>query len=423
MSFNVPIESVTFSQTNKTFTNNSSNNNVFLFANSTGIHIIIGVLSDSNSNYIMKSSNSGTTFTKILEKTTWSDLQSGSMITMSDDGQNICVLNGVKSSLNQALVYQSKNGGTTWFVKYPLGTGAFYNYEGSGIVSNSTGKYVVACTRDTTANKISMYVSWDYGDGWTKSASTFPTGLYITGGINSNNITMDPTGQYVALASVNTGSTTAAGTWYSRNYGSTWNKHLLASYDYAYRDIKAGNGIMVAVTGASTLNVWTTDDSISELGVSWSQVNVFNGIIKIPDDDYRMIYISGTNIVLGTTTKLYIYKDSKNTLKNGVSYIINLPFTTSYYSICSDSSFTKFYFFSTQTTGAIPLWSSTLTNPTNITNIFKAKGTNTAAVTGYKINNADLNTLFAPIGDGVSIGYNTGYTVNDNDLSTIFASK
>ena len=65
----------------------------------------------------------------------------------------------------------------------------------------------------------------------------------------------------------------------------------------------------------------------------------------------------------------------------------------------------------------------TQTSYNDLLTIFKAKGTNTAAVTGYKINNADLNTLFAPIGDGVSIGYNTGYTVNGNDLSTIFASK
>ena len=416
MSFNVPIESVTFSQTNKTFTTTNSTDKVFVFANSTGIHIIIGVLSDSNSNYIMKSSNSGTTFTKILEKTTWSDLRSGSMITMSDDGQNICVLNDGKSSLDQALVYQSKDGGTTWFINSLVITGN-NNYSGSGIVSSSSGKYVVACTRDSTANKISMYVSWDYGAGWTKSASTFPTGLYIRGGGNPEkyNITMDSTGQKIAVASINSITSTAnnVGLFISLNNGTSWAKSSPNGYpNIMSSDIKFGSSMDIAVAIVDDYKV------IKLLPNGWANMT------SIPNDDYCMIYISRTdNIVLGSSTKLYIYKDSKNTLENGVSYIINLPFTTSKYSICSDSSFTKFYFFSTKTTGAVPLWSSTLTNPTNITNIFKAKGTNTAAVTGYKINNADLNTLFAPISDGVSIGYNTGYTVNGNDLSTIFASK
>jgi hypothetical protein len=413
MSFNVPIESTIFSQTNKTFTNTKLYNTVFLIANNTALHIVIGVFSDSNSSNIMKSSNSGTTFSKILEKTTWQDLQPDSMITMSNDGQKICVLNYGTTLSNQALVYQSKDGGTTWIVKYPLGTGAFYNYAGSGIVSNSTGQYVVACIRNTTANTISMYVSWDYGDSFTKSTSTFPTGLFIADS-NSNNITMDSTGQYIVVASLNN-TTTAGGIWISTNYGSTWFRSSGAPFNVSYNDIKYGSSLLVAITNASTNKVWKSNRDGSS---AWSNMT------SIPNDDYRMVYMSGTNIVLGSSTKLYIYKDSKNTLENGVSYIINLPFTTFYYSICSDSSFTKFYFFSTQTTGAIPLWSSTTsTNPTNITNIFKAKGTNTAAVTGYKINNADLNTLFAPIGDGVSIGYNTGYTVNGNDLSTIFASK
>jgi hypothetical protein len=65
----------------------------------------------------------------------------------------------------------------------------------------------------------------------------------------------------------------------------------------------------------------------------------------------------------------------------------------------------------------------TQTGSLDLLTIFKTKGTNTAAVTGYKVNNVDLNTLLAPISDGVSIGYNTGYTVNGKDLSTIFASK
>jgi len=383
-----------------------------MISNSTGVHIVMGVLSDSTSNYIIKSSNSGSTFTKILEKTTWNDLQTGSMITMSDNGLNICVLNSGTSSSNQFLVYQSKDGGTTWIVRYPLGTAAIYNYDGSGIVSNSTGQYVVACIRNTTANTISMYVSWDYGDGFNKSTSTFPTGLFIAG--NSNNITMASTGQYIAVASLNN-TTTAGGIWISSNYGSTWFSSPGAPFNVSYNDIKYGSSSLVAITSASTNRVWKAN---------LTGYTAWSNMTSIPNDDYNMVYISGTNIVLGSSTKLYIYKDSKNTLENGVSYIINLPLTTSYYSICSDSSFTKFYFFSTQTNGAVPLWSSTLTNPTtNITNIFKAKGTNTAAVTGYKINNADLNTLFAPIGDGVSIGYNTGYTVNGNDLRNIFASK
>jgi hypothetical protein len=411
MSFNVPIESSIFSQTNKTFTNNVSSSKVFLFANSTGTHIIIGVISDSNSNYIMKSSNSGTTFSKILNISNWQNLQSHSMITMSDDGQKICVLNGGLSSLNQALIYQSKDGGAIWNTKHPLGTWAIsHGYEGSGIVSNSTGQYVVACIRNTTANTISMYVSWDYGDGFTKSTSTFPTGLFITGRSSptSYNITMDSTGQYIAVGSIENG-----GLFYSANNGTSW---ALSPPNGAplgqYYDIKYGSSPDIAVAIVGNNKVWKLES------YGW------NNMTSIPNDDYKMVYISITdNIVLGSSTKLYIYKDSKNTLKNGVSYIINLPFITSTYSICSDSSFTKFYFFSTYTAGTIQLWSSTSTNPTNITNIFKAKGTNTAAVTGYKINNADLNTLFAPIGDGVSIGYNTGYTVNGNDLSTIFASK
>jgi hypothetical protein len=415
MSFNVPIESVTFSQINRNFTNNNLREGGSLISNSTGMHIVIGVLSDATSSYIMKSSNSGVTFTTILAKTYWQDLDRLSRITMSDDGQNICVLNSITNANNIALVYYTRDGGTTWNLSYPLGTGAISNYNPGEIVSNSTGQYVVASTQNSSVNKVEIYFSSDYGASWRKSGTVFPTGLFIKGqsyGWNLN-LTMDPTGQYVAMASLNNTSATG-GIWLSSNYGSTWFSTTGVPFNVGYSDIKFGSSLLVAITSASTNKVWKANRDGSS---AWSNMT------SIPNDDYHMVYMSGTNIVLGSSTKLYIYKDDKNTLDKGVSYIINLQLTTFFYSICSDSSFTKFYFFSTQTNGAVPLRSSTKTNPTNITNIFKAKGTNTAAVTGYKINNADLNTLFAPIIDGVSIGYNTGYSVNGKDLSTIFASK
>lgn len=59
-------------------------------------------------------------------------------------------------------------------------------------------------------------------------------------------------------------------------------------------------------------------------------------------------------------------------------------------------------------------------NGVAIESIYGAKGSSTAAATGFKSNNTDLNASLMALADGVALGRNVGMTHAGSDLSTYF---
>lgn len=71
----------------------------------------------------------------------------------------------------------------------------------------------------------------------------------------------------------------------------------------------------------------------------------------------------------------------------------------------------------------MPITGLKITGKGDIGAYFGAKGSSTAAATGYKLpNGADINTVLLARADGVDIGFNTGFTVAGSDLRNFFGA-
>jgi hypothetical protein len=279
---------------------------------------------------------------------------------------------------------------------------------------NSTGTNVIAINVISSNSYRKIYYSTNSGQTWGASSTTIVNFMFA----NYSQFAIAISGTKAVYCSGNTGSANG-GIIYSNDSGATWARsNAPTTFDWLSVATNNDGTLMVALYNDKTIYKSTNG------GSTWIATS-----IMIANSTYVSIF--GTTVLVGTYNMYYLYKNNLNTANPYTSFSkpAGTPTEVGVFNCIGTDSSVSYFLFLNEVATASPNYIYTTRNANantpiqkNISTIFKAKGANTAAVTGYKVNGADLNTLYAPLSDGFSIGYDTGYDVNGADLSTKFAS-
>jgi hypothetical protein len=308
---------------------NSNVNNINCSKFSNGQYVIISNWQVTGTYAgIQLSSNFGTNFTQISPTGT-SSYPWEQSITNSN-GKYLVACTAITSGYNNGYIYASSSSGVNW-------TLAYTGISCGGLASNSTGEYVVCSTSS------GILRSTNYGFSWTS------TGL---GSGRINCVTSDSTGQYLVGAGHNNG------VYYSNNYGSSWSTSTGNNSIYAFGIASDSTGQFVVY---STITAGGIYRSIN-YGQSFTQV--YSG-----NFGYRGIYSNST----GTTLIASAYEAATNgvyiSTNSGTSWtaVSSIAVTELITSVASNSNGTNLY-----ATGYNGMWAyisdaTPLVTPTTIT--------------------------------------------------------
>ena len=268
--------------------------------NSTGAHVVVGLAVGYG---ISTSSNYGSNWSSSNDAPTaasWSGIASDST------GQYL-----VACANNTGYgIYTSSNYGSNWTARPSAPTAATW----SGIASDSTGQYLVACASDTTYG---IYTSSDFGSTWTARTSAPTAAIW-------KSVSSDSTGQYLVACASNSSSSLLYGIYTSSNYGISW--VIQTSYDVS-----------------PSLN-WTSvaSDSTGKFVVASAyQGSIYRGILSYlsssPSVDLSLL--SGSN-------NINLLANGTNLLENSTNYpTFSNFFNGAYNNTTSDSSTVNSYYY------------------------------------------------------------------------------
>jgi len=371
-------------------------------------------------------------------------------IASSSNGQNMAAVS------ENGYIYTSTNGGQNWTQRYNVLGTVF-----TSIASSSNGQILYA-TAPNISSPGGVFISTDSGNTWS-TISSLPlndwievtcdetgqniavsgwylfsppiiNGVYYSTNFGSSFTYVNPSnppvflrfgsitsntgsGQYLAVVATST-SGTAGGIYYSSNYGSSWSQSNapLSINDSTYSNVwtsidSDSTGQYMAATYGGTTNpyfgVWLS----TNYGANWSQSSLIqNNLASIASSSNGSILITcsfGGGIWISTN-----YGGSWT----GISSLLGRSITINYAGTLSAVGTAGIYYYNNYS----------ISGTLDLASLFQAlpSGVTPAPITNYTVPTlGDLNTVFAPISIGTSIGVNTRYTVTNADLSTIFAAK
>ena len=166
-------------------------------SDSSGI-LIIASSDDTSYGGIYLSSTSGVSWTIVSDATLPSNIGNTDYVAVTSNSDGLYLAVCYISTLYGNYIYTSYNSGTSWNTV----TGLLTNIVWTGIASDSTGQYLVACSSNA-----GIYTSANFGASWTLSGALT---LSWTG------VASNSTGDVVVACATNNYIYT------SYNYGATW---------------------------------------------------------------------------------------------------------------------------------------------------------------------------------------------------------
>ena len=211
-------------------------------SDSSGI-LLIASSDDTSYGGIYLSSTSGVSWTIVSDATLPSNIGNTDYVAVTSNSDGLYLAVCYISTLYGNYIYTSYNSGTSWNTV----TGLLTNIVWTGIASDSTGQYLVACSSNA-----GIYTSGDFGASWTLSgASTL---------LDWTCVASNSTGQYLVACSSN------AGIYTSANFGASWT--LSGALTLSWTGVASNSTGDVVVACATNNYIYTSYN----YGATWTEV-------------------------------------------------------------------------------------------------------------------------------------------------------